>query len=373
MTSLGLVWVVHQATGSFSRAGVVVGGFAVAEAVLGPVAAGFIDRFGQARVLPVSAGTHAAAVAVLIAASRAHAPLPVLVVAGVLAGATVPQLGALTAARWSTLLEEGPTLAAAFALESTSNGLAYLIGPAVVATLATSIGPTAASATAAGLLIASSLTLAALRATAPLPRRGRDTGGRGPRRVGLLSRGFVAVVAVNLGIGLFFGSMQVGLTAFALTHHVRGATGLLYAAMSTASLVGGLLYGHHHWTLDAAVQLRRGLWLLTASAVPLVAAGSAFALGVAQLAPGLVLAPVLILSATLVRRLVHRDVRTQAFTWTNSASAAGVAAVAALSGYLTDIHGPRAVFAAAVTALLLTAVTASAAIRTADAATPSEP
>jgi len=236
MTSLGLVWLVHQATGSFSRAGVVVGGFAVAEATLGPVAAGFIDRFGQPRMLPVSAGAHAAAVAVLIEASRAHAPLPVLVIAGILAGATISQLGALTAARWSALLEEGPALAAAFALESTSNGLAYLIGPAVVATLANTVGPTAASATAAGLVVASSLTLAALRATAPLPHRGRSTGRRGPRGDGLLNGGFAALVAVNFGIGLFFGSMQVGLTAFVLTHHVRGAAGLLYAAMTADAI-----------------------------------------------------------------------------------------------------------------------------------------
>jgi len=154
--------------------------------------------------------------------------------------------------------------------------------------------------------------------------------------------GFVVLVAVNLGIGVFFGSMQVGVTAFALTHHLAGSTGLLYAAMSTASLVGGLLYGHRHWTLDPAVALRRGLWLLTGLAVPLVAADSPVTLGVAQLAPGLVLSPVLIVSASLVGRRVHRDVRTQAFTWINSASAAGIAAAAAITGYLIDTPSGRA-------------------------------
>jgi len=363
MTSLGLVWLVHQATGSFARAGIVVGGFAVAEATVGPWAARVIDRFGQPRVLPVSAGAHAAAVAALLVASRARLPLPVLVAAAVLAGATIPQFGALTSARWASLLPEGPTLAAAFALESTSNGLAYLLGPAVVATLAATVSPMAASATAGALIAASALCLAALRATAPTHvRDGR--GSRPSRGSGLLSGGFAVLVVVNLGIGVFFGSMQVGVTAFALTRHLAGSAGLLYAAMSTASLAGGLLYGHRHWTLDPIVALRRALWLLTALAVPLVAADSALALAAAQLAPGLVLSPVLILSATLISRRLHRDVRTQAFTWINSASAAGIAAAAALTGYLTDTLGSRPVFAVAVTALLLSALTATAALRT---------
>lgn len=362
MTSLGLVWLVHQATGSFARAGVVVGGFAVAEATVGPVAARAIDRFGQPRVLPVSAGAHATAATGLILASRMHLPLPLVLAAAVLAGATIPQLGALTAVRWAGLLPEGPVLGAAFAMESTSNGLAYLVGPAVVATLAGTVGPTVAAAAAAGLVAGSALTLAALRATAPAPAGTRRRRPGGPRRgPGLLSRAFLVLVAVNLGIGLFFGSMQVGVTAVAVTHHLGGSAGLLYAVMSTAGLAGGLLYGRRRWTLDAAAQLRRGLWLLAAAAVPLAVAASPVALGVAQLAPGLVLSPVLIVSASLTRRAVHSEVRTQAFTWTNSASAAGIAGAAALTGYLTDTVGSRAVFAVAVTALGLTALTATSA------------
>lgn len=140
--------------------------------------------------------------------------------------------------------------------------------------------------------------------------------------------------------------------------------------MSIASLIGGLLYGHRHWRVDSAVALPRALWLLTALAVPLVLADSPVALTVAQLAPGLVLSPALILSSTLVSRGVHRDVRTQAFTWINSASAAGIAAAAALTGYLTDALGSRPVFAVAVGALLLSAITATIALHPLSSDTP---
>src|ERR1700743_1806880 len=52
MTALGIVWLVHARTGSYATAGLVSGGFAVAEAVAGPQIARLIDRFGQTRVLP---------------------------------------------------------------------------------------------------------------------------------------------------------------------------------------------------------------------------------------------------------------------------------------------------------------------------------
>jgi MFS family permease len=67
MTSLGIVWLVHARTGSYATAGLVTGGFAVAEAVAGPQLARLADRFGQTRVLPPALLGHAAAVATLLA------------------------------------------------------------------------------------------------------------------------------------------------------------------------------------------------------------------------------------------------------------------------------------------------------------------
>ena len=74
MTSLGIVWLVHARTGSYATAGLVTGGFAVAEAVAGPQLARLIDRFGQTRVLPPALLAHAAAVATLLALVAAGTP-----------------------------------------------------------------------------------------------------------------------------------------------------------------------------------------------------------------------------------------------------------------------------------------------------------
>src|SRR5689334_12754863 len=97
MTGLGLVFLIHEETGSYGRAGLVTGAFAVTEAVIGPQTARLIDRYGQTRVLPLLLALHGGAIAALLAGG------PMLPLA-ILAGATIPQVGALVAARWSYAL-----------------------------------------------------------------------------------------------------------------------------------------------------------------------------------------------------------------------------------------------------------------------------
>ena len=110
MTSLGIVWLVHARTGSYATAGLVTGGFAVAEAAAGPQLARLIDRFGQTRVLVPALLAHAAAVATLLALAAAGTPDWLMTGGGILAGATIPQLGALSSARWVALLAAPQTL-----------------------------------------------------------------------------------------------------------------------------------------------------------------------------------------------------------------------------------------------------------------------
>ena len=90
MTGLGIVWLVHARTGSYATAGLVTGGFAVAEAVAGPQLARLIDRFGQTRVLPPALLAHAAAVATLLALVAAGTPDWLMMAGGVLAAPPSP-------------------------------------------------------------------------------------------------------------------------------------------------------------------------------------------------------------------------------------------------------------------------------------------
>ena len=346
MTGLGIVWLVHWRTNSYGSAGIVTGGFAVSEAVIGPQVARLIDRFGQTRVLPRCLLAHGVAVALLLTAVVNNRPLWLIVAAGILAGSSIPQIGALSAARWSALLDGSPALPAAFALESLANELAFLVGPVLVATVCVFVHPAAGSALAALLIIGAGLVFARQRSTAPVPA-GLTNRLRGSV---FRQRGFGVLLIANISLGLFFGAMQVSVTAFAVAHGVAAAAGPLYAVSGIASICAGFGYGLRRWRISPPARLTVAFAALTVGCVPLVLATGIPLLIVGLAMSGAAIAPILILGGTLVQRLVDGAVRTQAFSWINSASAAGIAAAAAIAGRVVDGTDPRWGFAIALTA-----------------------
>ena len=365
MTSLGIVWLVHARTGSYATAGLVTGGFAVAEAVAGPQLARLIDRFGQTRVLPPVLLAHAAAVAALLALVAAGTPDWLMTAGGVLAGATIPQLGALSAARWAALLrdERAAALPTAFALESVVNELAYLAGPVLVSILGTSGYPAAGTILAAALVVAGGLCFAAQRRTAP-PASGAAERHRGGRW--LVRPGFAVLAGVTLALGGFFGAMPIAVTAFAVEHGAPGAAAALFLVSSCASLLAGVLYGQRRWRTPPRVQLAVATAGLAVGCLPLLVAGSPLELGCCVALTGLAVPPVYVLCSVLAESAVHRAVLTQAFAWLNSASAAGSAGAAAAAGWAVDAfgaHGGFAVAAVAAGVMVLLAVTGLRALR----------
>jgi MFS family permease len=349
MTGLGIVWLVHQSTGSYAAAGSVTGGFAVAEALAGPQVARLIDRFGQTRMLPITLLAHAAAVALLISLTVSAAQLWVLIAAGVLAGGSLPQLGAQTGARWSYALRGTPLLSSAFALESLSTGVAFMVGPALIGTVSALASPVVGSVLATSLLLAGGFLVAAQRSTAPPPAEP----GQHQSASRLLHKRFVGLIGTSIGIGLFFGSMQVSVTAFAVARGTPELAGPLYSITSLVSLFAGLAYGARRWRTPPQTQLLIVLAGLTLTCLPLLAADSPLTAGTALALPGLAIAPFQTLSAVLAESSVEPVVLTQAFTWLNSGGAAGIALGAAFAGRVVDSHSPHYGFLVALGSTLL--------------------
>jgi len=362
MTSLGIVWLVHARTGSYATAGLATGGFAVAEALAGPQLARLTDRFGQGRVLPPVLLAHAAAVAALLALVAAGTPDWLMMAAGAAVGATIPQLGALSAARWAALLrdERAAALPAAFTLEALANELSYLAGPVLVAILGASGYPAAGTVLAAALIVAGGLCFAAQRRTAP-PASGaarRHQTGRS-----LLQPGFAVLVGVNLAIGGFFGAMQISVTAFAVEHGAAGTAAVLFTVSSCASLLAGWLYGLRRWRTAPRVQLTMAAAGLAVGCLPSLMAGTPFELGLCVALTGLTIPLILVQCSVLAEAAVHRAVLTQAFVWLNSASAAGSAGAAAAAGWAVGTFGAHGGLAVAVMAAGVMVVLAAAGLR----------
>ncbi|MFF8727164.1 MFS transporter [Streptomyces sp. NPDC015171] len=356
MTSLGIVWLVHDQTGTFAAAGQVSGGFAVTDALVAPQLARLVDRFGQTRVLPPTLLAHALAVAVLVSLAAADASHALLALGGALVGATVPQLAAMSAARWAALLrtDRAAELPTAFALESVGNTVAFLVGPAVVSALAAAGRPMTGMVLAASLSVVGGLVLAAQRGSAPPTAADSGTHARADRS--LLRSEVLVLMGLNLALGVFFGAMQVSVTAFVVERGAPGAAAPILAVSSCSGLLAGWLYGLRRWRAAPPVQLLAATGALTLGTSLLLTVGSPLGLGSVVALTGATIPVLLVLFSVLTEATVHRSVLTQAFSWLGSASAGGSAAAAAVAGWAIDALGARGGFtvtAAAAAAMTL--------------------
>ncbi len=363
MTGLSIVWLIRAATGSYATAGLVTGAFAVADALAGPQVGRLIDRFGQGRVLLPATLAHAAAVAALVLSADNHAPGWLLAVAGALVGATLPQLSAVALARWSALLDgdRRPALPTAYALESLSNSVAYLIGPALVSTIAAAGRPVLGTLTAAALVVAGGVVLALQRRTAPAVPPRAD--GRSHHRRALLRPGFVLLVGVNTAIGGFFGTMSIAVTAFAVERGTPGLAAGLFAASNGAGLLALLVYGQRHWPTPPRLQLAATASALGLGSLPFLAPTAPAAVVAGVLLTAVAVPIVLVLGSVLADAVVDRRVLTEAFAWLGSASAAGSAVAATVAGVAIDETGARGGLLVATVAACATAALALTGVR----------
>ncbi|MFI6508087.1 MFS transporter [Streptosporangium sp. NPDC050855] len=340
MLQLGVLLLVHWSTGSYGAAGVAAAAAAVAPALVGPRTGRLADRYGQARVLLPQIAVHAAALGALLALASAHAPAVWLVVASALAGASMPQIGAMVRARWAHVLGGSGRLGTAFALESITDELTFTLAPVLLVAVSTGFSPVWALLVALVMVVAGTLAFAGVRGGAPEPMPVRVRSRHGVLRM----RGVAVLAGAFAALGTVFGSLQVGITSSTAALGQAAAAGPVYASFSGASLAGGLLYGAVRWRAGAPVRLAVTLALLSAATVALTLAGTLPLLYGGAAVAGFVIAPAVITGYTLVEGLIPAEVRTEAFTWLNGAVGLGVAAGASVAGRLVDGFGPSVAF-----------------------------
>lgn len=213
MLGLGSVVMLTQVGRSFAVAGLVAGSISVAQGAVGPQVSRLVDRRGQRAVVVPQLAVLAAAVACLVWSGLAGSPTWLLVVVALIVGASLPQMGAQARARWTTLLEGGPQLERALAVESLIEEAVFVVGPVMVTALATAVTPAAGLLTALGLAVVGGGLFLAQRCTEPLPgaaetvtagRAGRD-GALVRRDSALASARLLVLVATFTAIGALFG------------------------------------------------------------------------------------------------------------------------------------------------------------------------
>jgi MFS family permease len=352
MFGLGTVLLIAALTGRYGLAGVVAAAGSVGYAVAAPQFAKLIDRYGQRRVLRPQVMVFAAATVALMVLAETRAPLAVVAVSSVLAGATMPSIGPMVRARWSALLGGTAQLHTAFSLESVADEIIFMVGPVLVALLATDVYPAAGLAAALLLCLVGTVAFTAQRRTEP-PPRSRLAGGttaaasqpamaQGARRPRVAA--LVTLVPVYGLMGAMFATIELSTVAFAGEHGHKQLAGLVLGVYALGSAVGGLWYGSRHWRSPLPRRFAITLGVMTGGVAMFWWQPGFASLFPVMFVAGVAIAPTLITGYSLVDHLAPPERRTECMTWLSSAIGVGLAIGAPAAGRLIDLSGARAGF-----------------------------
>ena len=336
MVGLGVILVVSAATGKYAIAGAVAATGSLCYAFVAPRVGRLMDRFGQGRVLRPLTAAFAVSALAFVACAELGTPLWTLFVTAAMFMSTQPSLGSVVRSRWSALLGDSPLLHTAFSLESVADELIFVTGPALVTILATQLRPAAGIAVAAVLAVTGTLLLAVQRGTEPpaAPRQHRD--GRA-----LTTAGVPVLMAVFIGLGAMFGTMDVSTVAFASEHHAKALAGLILGTYALGSATGGLWYGARRWRAPMHRRFLITLAGMVLGVAPLWALPSVPVLFGVIFFSGLAIAPTLIGGFSLIERKVPRSLLTEGMTLLSTAIGIGLAIGPPVAGQLIDAHGAR--------------------------------
>lgn len=341
---VAVVLLVFDRTDSPALAGALVAALTLPQLISGPLLGAWLDRTHHRRTAFVANQVLLPVVLLALLAATGHAPAPVVLVLGALAGITAPVLTGGFTGLIGPLVPPG-LLRRAYGAESTSYYVAGVVGPSLAGALSGWVSPEAAIGVCVAL---STVALAAvLRVPMPPPATPATGGlladvGAGLRLMATNPRLRAVTVATTLNFG--------GIGAFpvvfpALSEHLgstEAASGALFSAFSVGALVGSVF--------TAARTPRTGP--LRLALIGIVGLGLAFVLVAVSPSLPLALLGVLlagffegpIVSSTLTVRdqCSPAAMRTQVVTTAASIKFGAYAAGSAVTGHIVATSGARA-------------------------------
>jgi predicted MFS family arabinose efflux permease len=366
MTGLGIVLLVQAATDSYGVAGAVAAAFMVANAVVAILMGRLVDTVGQGLVLTVAGIVYGAAMVVLVASVETDWPIAVSYVAAAAAGTALPPIGSCVRARWSHVLDQPAEVQTAFALEAVLDEVVFIVGPILVAVLATNVSPVLGLATAIVAGVGGTLAFAAQRGTEPPAHpHDRSTDVRQP----MPWRTVVPLAVVCLALGILFGAAEVTTVAFADEQGHQGYAGGLLALWALGSLLAGVVSGAVASGAGPAVRVRWGAFGMACAMAPLYFVDSIPLMGLLLLVGGVAIAPTMIATLSLTERTVPISRLTEGMAIMHTGIVAGVAPGAVLSGLVVDHAGASEAYLVSLAAGVLAALAAQTVPRRADART----
>lgn len=337
MVAIAVVLMLSSITGSYATAGTVSATFVIAQAICAPQLARFVDRHGQAKVMTPAVTVSGLALAGLVVAAVAGAPLWTVYACAVVSGASVGSVGALVRARWTQAVRTPKDLHRAYSWESALDESTYVLGPVIATVLATSVTPWAGVATAAVLIVVGGYAFLAQRGSEP-PAQPRHEAGAHRGSV-MRSGALVGIVVVFLFVGGIFGATDVAVVAFTAEHGRPAAAGVLLGIFSLGSVLAGLLYGARTWTGPAWRRFVVGVALLAVGTALFLLVESLAVMAAVMFVTGFAISPTIINGNSMVQHLVDRRRLTEGLTWLSTGINVGVSVGSSVAGVFIDGHG----------------------------------
>lgn len=338
---LAIVLFTRAEGGGYTLAGVLSSVYGLATAVGQPLLGRLVDLYGQPRVMLPAAAVSALGMGGF--AALGVEPLPVAVVAVLVAGLFTPPLEGGLRALWPGVLGRQDRVHAAYALDAVAQEVMFAVGPLMV-TLLVALGNEAAALWVINVLGV----LGALSVVSSPPSRAWRSEPRVAHWLGALrSGGLLALLGAFFFVGMALGSIAVAAVAYADDHGDALVSSYLLSALGFGALVGGVGYGARHW---AGVPERRLRWLVAALAggyLPLVLAPGVVTMTLLAGVAGVFLAPALACAFVVVDRHAPTGTVTEAFSWLVTTFGVGAAAGTGVVGPLIEWGGVPAGFAVA--------------------------
>jgi MFS family permease len=352
MLGLGIVLLLVAHGGRYGRAGAISAVFAIVNALAAPAIARLVDQLGQRRVLVPTVLLHGVWLSAFIVLATKDAPTWTLVVTVALAGVFEPSVGSLVRARWGHVLGSGPRLVTAYSFESILDEVIFIIGPLLVAVLATQIAEQAGLIAALALLLIGTFALVAQRASEPPVAPRLEHGDRSP----LTANGMALVMLFMVFLGGVFGGVEISTIGFADQHGHAALAGPLLACYAAGSMVAGIIYGAVRWRWSLPRRLATGTFTMTLTLVALPFVHRPAVLAPCLFVAGLGIAPTLISGFSLVERLVPPGQLTEGLTWATTGIIVGIAIASPVAGRLVDDLGARQAFSVGVASGIIAVV-----------------
>lgn len=343
-TPIAITFLVAGWTGSYALAGTVSALLTAGVSVAGPLRGRSADRQPATRLLGYTAAGYGLGLTALALLPGSAWPAALLIAP--LAGLFQPPVIPLGRATWPRIAD-GPARDAAYTAESTLQELLFVVGPTLTAGAVALVNARAALIGLAVVAMAGAagfgLALRRAGLEKPVPagpgavRRNPFTLFRIPGLVRMIAGTLLIVAALN--------SVDLVMVAWSRDRGTPALAGVLAAVWAIGSLSGGLLSG----LVTGPPHLPRRLGLMALSMIvtvptlpPILHGSSPLLVGAVLTVGGATIAPAIAANMTRIGDLAPPDRRGEVFGWVGTATTAGAALSAPVTGWLVDGYGSAA-------------------------------